>query len=245
MVHRNLSGVDPALRGHPESFRTERPSGASKRRVPQASSRGKEDQSMPVSDMHEVFLHELGDVYDAEHRFLEDRREREQSATSHALKDALQESRESAQRSIQNIEEAFEQLGQQPARQECAASKGLIEEAQEGIGEAQNGAVRDCLINVAIVKEELYKVAGYRNLLGAVRLLEQEAGVPIEGRDEIARVLEENLRATERTAQEAEQRAGELFDVAKKTAAFQRVRQSQGEQEKGLLEKAKDKLSGQ
>jgi ferritin-like metal-binding protein YciE len=200
---------------------------------------------MPVSDMHEVFLHELGDVYDAEHRFLEDRREREQSATSHGLKDALQESRESAQRSIQNIAEAFEQLGQQPARQECAASQGLIEEAQEGIGKAQNGAVRDCLINVAIVKEELYKVAGYRNLLGAVRLLEQEAGVPIEGRDEIARVLEENLRATERTAQEAEQRAGELLDVAKKTAAFQRVRQSQGEQEKGLLEKAKDKLSGQ
>jgi hypothetical protein len=69
--------------------------------------------------------------------------------------------------------------------------------------------------------------------------------VPIEGRDEIARVLEENLRATERTAQEAEHRAGELLDVAKKTAAFQRVRQSQGEQEKGFLEKAKDKLSGQ
>src|SRR5215203_5201107 len=54
-----------------------------------------------------------------------------------------------------------------------------------------------------------------------------------------SRVLEENLRATERMAQEAEQRAGELLDVAKKTAAFQRVRQSQGEQEKGLLEKAK------
>jgi hypothetical protein len=90
MVQRSLSGVDPALRGHRESFRTERPSGASKWRVPQASSRGEEDQSMPVSDMHELFLHELGDVYDAEHRFLEDRTNREQSATSHGLKDALQ-----------------------------------------------------------------------------------------------------------------------------------------------------------
>lgn len=199
---------------------------------------------MPVSDMHEVFLHELGDVYDAEHRFLEDRREREQSATNHGLEDALRQSRESIRERIKNIEKTFEQIGHQPTRQECAASQGLIREAQEGIGEAQNEAVRDCLINAAIVKEELYKVAGYRNLLAAVRLLEQDAGAPLESRDEISRALEENLRATERTSQEAEQRTGELLDIAKKAGAFQRVRQVQEEQEKGFLGKAKDKLSG-
>lgn len=201
---------------------------------------------MPVSDMNEVLLHELGDVYDAEHRFLEDRREREQSATNHGLKDALQENRERIQERIQNIEKVFERLGQHPERQTCEASQGLISEVQKGLGEAQNDAVRDCLINAATVKEELYKIASYRNLIGGVRLLEQDnTGTPLEERDEIADLLEENLRGTERSAQDAEQRAQELLDVAKKAGAFQRVRQSQGGQEKGFLDKAKDKLSGQ
>ena len=47
---------------------------------------------MTVTNMYEVFSHELADVYDAEHRLLEDRKERVQSVSNQELLgDALQE----------------------------------------------------------------------------------------------------------------------------------------------------------
>ena len=110
--------------------------------------------------------------------------------------------------------------------------------------------MRDLLINAATIKEELYKAAAYRNLLNSVNSLEgEEEGVPLEGREEIAGALEENLRQSEQTAQDAEQKVPELSDEAKKAGAFRRVRQAEDqeaeEEDKGLLDKAKDRLSDQ
>jgi ferritin-like metal-binding protein YciE len=59
---------------------------------------------MTVTNMYEVFSHELGDVYDAEHRLLEDRGQRAQSASSQKLSDALREDQDRARGRIQNIE---------------------------------------------------------------------------------------------------------------------------------------------
>lgn len=209
---------------------------------------------MTVTNMYEVFSHELADVYDAEHRLLEDHKERVQSVSNQELGDAMREDLDNrAEGRIENVEKAFERLGEQPWRETCQATQGLIEEAQAGIGEAEGGPVRDLLINAATIKEELYKSAAYRNLINSVQSLEgEEEGVPLEGREEIASSLEENLRQSEQAARDAEQNVPNLSDAAKKAGAFRRVRQSEdqtegeaGEQDKGLLDKAKDRLSGQ
>lgn len=204
---------------------------------------------MTVTNMYEVFFHELGDVYDAEHRLLEDREQRAQSASDQGLKDALQEDQDGSRGRIQNIEKAFERLGEQPERQTCQATQGLISEAQAGIGEAESGPVRDLLINAATIKEELYKSAAYRNLINSVQSLEGESeGEPLEGRDEISGYLQENLRQSEQAAREAEQNVPGFSDVARKAGAFRRARHAEGqsgEQEKGFMDKAKDKLQGQ
>jgi ferritin-like metal-binding protein YciE len=204
-----------------------------------------EELKVTVTNMYEVFSHELGDVYDAEHRLLEDRGQRAQSASGQKLSEALQEDQDRARGRIQNIEKAFERLGEEPERQTCQATQGLISEAQAGIGEAESGPVRDLLINAATIKEELYKAAAYRNLINSVQSLEGESeDAPLEGRDEIASSLEENLRQSEQAARDAEQEVPALSDAAKKAGAFRRARQT-GEQDKGLVDKAKDKLSGQ
>ena len=209
---------------------------------------------MTVTNMYEVFSHELADVYDAEHRLLEDRKERMQSVSNQELLgDALQENLNGAEGRIENVKKAFERLGEEPWRETCQATQGLIEEAQSGIGEAEGGPVRDLLINAATIKEELYKAAAYRNLLNSVNSLEgDEEGEPLEGREEIASALEENLRQSEQAARDAEQKVPELSDEAKKAGAFRRARQSedqqaadQKEEDKGLLDKAKDRLSDQ
>ncbi len=208
---------------------------------------------MTVTNMYEVFSHELADVYDAEHRLLEDRKERVQSVSNQELGDAMREDLDRAEGRIENVEKAFERLGEQPWRETCQATQGLIEEAQAGIGEAEGGPVRDLLINAATIKEELYKSAAYHNLINSVQSLDgEEEGVPLEGREEISSSLEENLRQSEQAARDAEQNVPDLSDAAKKAGAFRRVRQAEdqtegeaGEQDKGLLDKAKDRLSGQ
>lgn len=191
--------------------------------------------------MYEVFVHELGDVYDAEHRLQEDRGERAESANDGSLKSALQGDNEESRKRIQNIEKAFEKLGEEPERQTCQATQGLISEAQAGISEAESGPVRDILINAATIKEELYKSAAYRNLINSVQSLENEDDSPIEGRDEISGFLQENLRETEQAAKKAEENVSSLSDVAKKAGAFRRVQQTgqDEEQKKGLMDKLK------
>lgn len=203
---------------------------------------------MAVADMQETFLHELGDVYDAEHRILESREERIDQASSDLLKDSLRNSQERSRGRINNIEQAYEKLGSDPERETCDVSQGLVSEAQRGSEEAQNGAIRDYLLNAAILKEELYKVAAYRNLIASSRFLEQDNGEPLQEREAVAELLEESLRDAEETAQTAEQNTGELLDVAKKAGSFQKARNADGEQggdDKGFIDKAKDKLSGQ
>lgn len=203
-----------------------------------------ERKQMTVTSMYEVFAHELGDVYDAEHRLREDRGQRAESASDQSLKSALQGDQEDSQRRIQNIEKAFERLGEEPERQTCQATQGLISEAQAGIGEAEGGPVRDILINAATIKEELYKSAAYRNLINSVQSLESGDDSPIEGRDEISGLLQENLRESEQAAKKAEQNVAELSDAAKKAGAFRKVRQAGEGQDKGFMDKAKDKLKG-
>jgi len=202
---------------------------------------------MTVTDMQETFLHELGDVYDAEHRILEDREQRVEQASSGLLKSSLQDSQERSRGRISNIERAYEKLGSEAERETCDVSQGLVSEAQRGSGEAQNAAIRDYLLNAAILKEELYKVAAYRNLIASARFLERDDGTPLDEREAVAELLEENLRDAEETAQAAERGTGELLDIAKKAGSFQKVRQAgeDQDQDKGILDKAKDKLSGQ
>lgn len=203
---------------------------------------------MAVADMQQTFLHELGDVYDAEHRILEDREQRIEQVTSEILKNSLRDSQERSRSRVQNIERAYERLGEEARRETCDVSQGLVSEAQRGAEEAQNGSIRDYLLNAAILKEELYKVAAYRNLIASARFLEQDNGAPMEEREGVAQLLEENLRDAEEMAQTAEQNTGEMLDVAKKAGSFQKVRQTHEDdqgQDKGLVDKAKDKLSGQ
>jgi ferritin-like metal-binding protein YciE len=199
---------------------------------------------MTVSNMYEVFVHELGDVYDAEHRLQEDRGQRAESANDESLKSALQGDNDESQKRIQNIEKAFEKLGEEPERQTCQATQGLISEAESGISEAESGPVRDILINAATIKEELYKSAAYRSLINSVQSLENEDDSPIQGRDEISGFLQENLRETEQAAKKAEENVSSLSDVAKKAGAFRRVQQTGQDDNQGQKKGLMDKLKG-
>ena len=120
---------------------------------------------MPIANPQEKFVHELCLVYDAEHQFVEGQQEMAQEATDRDLESAIREHIEQTRLHIRNLEQAFEQLGQQPQRQTSVVAQGLVSEAQQDIQEAQNDAIRDCLIDAAIIKVEHFEMGAYRGMV--------------------------------------------------------------------------------
>lgn len=180
---------------------------------------------MPIANPQEKFVHELCLVYDAEHQFVEGQQEMAQEATDQELESAIREHIEQTRLHIRNLEEIFEQLGEQPQRQTSVVAQGLVSEAQQDIQEAQNDAIRDCLIDAAVLKVEHFEMGSYRGMV---------TGAQQVGQTEIVNLLNENLQQEEEAARIAEQSAPGLLQKA----------MQEGGQEEGLVDKAKDKLTG-
>ncbi len=178
---------------------------------------------MPTTDTQGLFLRELSDIYDAEHRFLEGQQEMVQETTDQELEKAIREHIEQTRLHIRNLEQVFEQLGWQPQRQTSEVAQGLVSKAQRDIQEAQDDALRDCAINAAVIRVEHFEVGSYRSLVTGARQMLQS---------EIVDLLQQNLRQEEETARIAERSAPELL---------QKARQAE---EESLIDKAKDKLQG-
>ena len=181
---------------------------------------------MPIANMQELTVHELCELYDAEHRFVEGQEEMVQMASDQELQSSIQQHIDQTRGHIQNLEQVFGQLGQKPQRETNEVAQGLVSEAQEGIQEAQNDAIRDCAIVAAVLKVEHFEMGSYRGLI---------TGAQQMGQEEAVNLLKDNLREEEETAQTAEQSAPKLIHKAM---------QQEG-QEEGLVEKAKDKLTSE
>ena len=152
---------------------------------------------MAIYTLNEKFVHELRDLYDAEHQFLEAQQMMVQQATDASLKTNLITHIQQTQQHITNLEQAFKLLGQQAKRQPCDAAKGLVSEGQKSMKEAATvPTILDCVINGAAGKVEHYEIAGYRGLI---------AGAELMGQEQVVALLRENLRQEEQTAQLVEQ----------------------------------------
>ena len=183
---------------------------------------------MPITDTQELFVHELCEVYDAEHRFIEGQQEMVENATDENLRSAVQEHLEQTREHASNVERVFANLGVEAHRETNEAARGLVSEAQEGIQEAQSAALRDCAIVAAVIKVEHFEMGSYRSLVTAAHLM---------GRSEAEQLLRRNMDQEERTAKLAESTSEQLLRKA--------MKEEGQEPEEGIVEKAKDTLTGQ
>ena len=178
---------------------------------------------MPVASTQELLLHELCELYDAEHRFLEGQVEMVHRATDGELQSSIENHIYQTRQHIRNLEQFFRELGEEPRREANEVARGLVSEAQEGIEEAQSDALRDCVINAAVVKVEHFEIGSYRGLISGARLMMGQSMV-------VDDLLQTNLQQEEETAQIAEQSAEGLLLEA------MQAEQPEGE---GLMDKVK------
>lgn len=160
---------------------------------------------MAITTADQQLTHELSDIFDAEHRFLQGQHEMLQHAADARLKEMIQEHITQSEHQVKNLERVFQSLGTPREYLVCEPAQGLVAEAKKTMSEAETDELRDVLIAGAADKVEHYEIASYRALVTAARLM---------GQREIASLLEENLRQEEETSHRLEMAATDLQQKA-------------------------------
>lgn len=138
-----------------------------------------------VSSLHDLFLEELKDLFDAENQLTRALPKMAKAATSPELKAAFQEHLEVTKQQVERLTQVFEELGKPAKGKKCEAMKGLITEGQDLIKEDISPEVLDAGLIGAAQKVEHYEMAGY----GTVRTM-----ADVLGHKEAARLLDQTLK---------------------------------------------------
>lgn len=159
---------------------------------------------MNLESLHELFVHELRDLYSAENQMLENLPEMVEAAQSQELKAAFQLHMEETTRQVERLNEIFRELGESPGDEMCMGMQGLIEEGSELIAEDADPTVKDAGLIVAAQKVEHYEIASYGSCCVFAETL---------GFDRIKQSLKETLSEEEATDKKLSQLAESVINV--------------------------------
>lgn len=141
-------------------------------------------------ELHELFLEELADVYNAEQQLVKALPKMAQAAESEELRQAFKSHLEETRQQISRLEQAAEALGESIKRKTCKAMQGLIAEGQEILQEHKGSSALDAALIAAAQKAEHYEIATYGTLCTWAEQM---------GHDEALELLKENLNEEEQT----------------------------------------------
>ena len=146
-----------------------------------------------IDSLDTLLVEQLRDIYDAEKRLTKAIPKLVKAATNEDLSSALQNHLRETENQVTRLERAFGLLDEPVRAKACAGIKGIIEEADEHVGEDYEfDSLRDAAIIGAAQRAEHYEIAAYGTAIAHAKLL---------GRDDVVDLLEESL-AEEKAADE-------------------------------------------
>ncbi len=149
---------------------------------------------MKLDSLKTLYIHELHDLYDAEHQLLKALPKMAKAASSEDLRLAFERHLEQTQEHIQRLESAFSFLEEKPVRMTCKAMKGLIEEGEEMIKADGEPAIKDAGLISAAQRVEHYEMAGYGCARTYAEMLgEKESAELLQKTLDEARATDESL----------------------------------------------------
>lgn len=116
------------------------------------------------NDLHELFLDELADVYNAEQQLTKALPKLAKTAKNNELREAFQQHLEETENHITRLDQVFESLSESMKRKKCKGMEGLIEEGEEVISEQKNSNALDAGLIISAQKVEHYEIAAYGSL---------------------------------------------------------------------------------
>jgi ferritin-like metal-binding protein YciE len=165
---------------------------------------------MSISNLEDLFLHELRDVLDAERQITRALPKMARAATSEELKAAFEEHKTVTEEQISRLENVFKTVEKAARGKHCAGMEGLIKEADELIKEEDPSAALDAALICAAQKVEHYEMAAYGSLATYAELLELDDAVDL---------LTETLNEEKETDEKLTQIASSLNLIAEEQSA--------------------------
>jgi ferritin-like metal-binding protein YciE len=139
---------------------------------------------MALESLHDLYVEELRDLYNAENQLLKALPKMAKAASDPTLRAAFEEHLEVTRGQVDRLDRIFKRLGERAPGKKCAAMEGLIDEGKEMMEEDAPPAVLDAALISAAQKVEHYEIASYGCVRTYARLL---------GYDDAARLLQETL----------------------------------------------------
>ena len=143
-----------------------------------------------MQNAHELFLHELSDMLDAEQKILEALTKQSEESSNSTLQSAFLLHRKQTEGQIERLGQCFKLAEEEPQETECAGIKGLMEEHEAMLGEDPSPDILDIFNVAAAIKVERYEISSYEALIRLAMLMKQP---------KIARLLKQNLKEEEQT----------------------------------------------
>jgi ferritin-like metal-binding protein YciE len=134
--------------------------------------------------LHDAFLDELRDLYDAEKQLTKALPKMAKAANSPDLRSAFEEHLEETKGHVERLEEVFESLDEKAKGKHCDGIAGIIEEGKTVMDEDMNDATMDARLIAAGQRVEHYEMAAYGTVVAWARDM---------GHSDAERLLQETL----------------------------------------------------
>jgi ferritin-like metal-binding protein YciE len=139
---------------------------------------------MASANLHELFVDEIRDLYNAEKQLIKALPKMAKNASAGDLRTAIEAHLEETRGQVERLERVFELLDEKPRGKHCAGIAGIIEEASDLIEEEEEGAVLDAGLVAGAQRAEHYEMAAYGSVI---------AWANVMGHTDVAELLEETL----------------------------------------------------
>ena len=134
--------------------------------------------------LHDAFVDELRDTYDAEKQLIKALPKLAKAATSPELRAAFEAHLEETRGQVERLEGVFASLDEKVKGKHCDGIAGIIEEGKSVMEEEFDDATMDACLIAAGQRAEHYEMAAYGTLIAWAKIM---------GHDEAAELLEQNL----------------------------------------------------
>jgi ferritin-like metal-binding protein YciE len=140
--------------------------------------------SSDIKTLNDLFVHQLRDIYYAEKQIVQALPDMIEKATDAGLKQGFEAHLGETKNHVKRVEQVFKMHGVDAKGVDCPAIDGIIEEADEVIGDVDDKSVLDAALIAAAQAVEHYEMTRYGTLVAWAKQL---------GRPDCASVLQQNL----------------------------------------------------
>src|SRR5688572_8202424 len=149
--------------------------------------------------LHDAFLNELRDTYDAERQITKALPKMIKAATSPELRSAFESALEETRQQVERLEQVFTSLDEKARGKHCEGMAGIIEEAQGHLQEDYDEGTTDAVLIAAAQRVEHYEMAAYGTLVAWAQAMDHN-----EAAELLQETLDEETAADEKLTSIAE-----------------------------------------